>query len=84
MGSLDGAEVCELIGLFIPKNLEYKFGKENVGLYRDDGMAILKIKPARLAEKTRKELQKCFENFGRKMTAEANSHIVNFLDMTYT
>ena len=29
MGSYDGAEICELVGLFILNNLGQKFGKEN-------------------------------------------------------
>ncbi len=36
MGSYDGAEICELVGLFISNKLGQKFGKENIGLYRDD------------------------------------------------
>ncbi len=70
--SYDGAEICELVGLFILTNVGQKFGKENIGLYRDDGLAIMKNKSARLADKTRKELHKCFEQFGLKITAEAN------------
>ncbi len=83
MGSYDGAEICELVGLFILNKLGQKFGKENIGLYRDDGLAIMKNKSARLADKTRKELHKCFEQFGLKITAEANLHVVNFLDVTF-
>ncbi len=30
MGSYDGAEICELVGLFILNNLGQKFGKENM------------------------------------------------------
>ena len=41
MDSYDGAEICELVGLFIFNNLGQKFGKENIGLYRDDGLAII-------------------------------------------
>ncbi len=41
MGSYDGAEICELVGLFILNNLGQKFGKENIHLYRDDGLAIM-------------------------------------------
>ena len=33
-----------------------KFGNESISLYRDDGLAILKSKSVRLADKTRKEL----------------------------
>ncbi len=43
----------------------------------------MKSKSARLADKTRKELHKCFEQFGLKITAEANLHVVNFLDVTF-
>ncbi len=43
----------------------------------------MKNKSARLADKTRKELHKCFEQFGSKITAEANLHVVNFLDVTF-
>ena len=69
MGSYDGAEICELVGLFILNKLGQKFGKENIGLYRDDGLAIMKSKSARLADKTRKELHKCFEQFCFKIAA---------------
>ena len=59
--SFDGAEVCELLALFILNHLGKKFGKESIGLYRDDGLAIIKIKSARLADKTRNELHKIFD-----------------------
>ena len=42
MGSFDGAETCELVGLYILDTLGNKFGNENIGLYRDDGLACLK------------------------------------------
>ena len=34
MGSLDGAEICELVSLFSLNHLGKRFGKENIGLYR--------------------------------------------------
>ena len=46
------AEICELVGLFILNHLGK--GKKNIGLYSDDGLAIIKNKSARLAGKTRK------------------------------
>ena len=51
IGSFDGAEVCELTDLFILNELTKKFGKENVGLYRDDGLTLLRNCSARLADK---------------------------------
>ncbi len=35
------------------------------------------------ADKMRKELHKYFAQFGLKITAEANLHVVNFLDVTF-
>ena len=32
----------ELVGLFILKSLEDKIDKQNIGLYRDDGLMILR------------------------------------------
>ena len=43
----DGAEICELVGLFILNHLSKKFGKESIGLYRDDGLALIKSKFSR-------------------------------------
>ena len=57
-GSYDGIEIRELVGLFILKNLGKALGNKNIGLYRDDGLAVIKNKSARLADKTRKELHK--------------------------
>jgi hypothetical protein len=83
MGSLDGAEICELVGLFILNHLGKRFGKENIGLYRDDGLAIMKSKSACLLGKTRKELHKIFDKFDLKITAEVKLNVVNFLDVTF-
>ena len=71
MGSHDGAEICKLVGLFIlsRQGKTFKFGKENLDLYRDDGLAIIK-RSARLAEKTKKNSTN-FGQFGLKITGEA-------------
>jgi hypothetical protein len=68
MGSYDGAEICELVGLFILKEISDKFGKENVGLYRDDGLMLLQGKSGRLADKARKTLHNIFHDLGLKIT----------------
>ena len=39
MGSFDGAELCELVGLYILPILGEKYGKHRIGLYRDDELA---------------------------------------------
>ena len=72
-----------MTGLSILNHPGKTFGKENIGLYRDDGLAIIKNRSARLANKTRKKLHKIFEQFDLKISMEANLHVVNFLDVTF-
>ena len=55
MGSFDGAEICELVGLYLLHHLAKIFGKEAVGLYRDDGLAILRNASGPDAERVRKK-----------------------------
>ena len=38
----DGSEICELVGTYIQSNLTNIMNKEDVGLYRDDGLGIFK------------------------------------------
>ena len=81
MGSYDGAEVCELVGLFMLHSLQGRFGK-NIGLYRDDGLALIQTKSGRLSDKGRKDLIQTFNDFGLKITAQANEQLINFLHLT--
>ena len=37
MGSSDGGEFCELVGLYLLDLLTKESGKQNIGLHRDDG-----------------------------------------------
>ena len=41
MKSHDGVEVCELVEIFILSHLT-KLINQNVGLYRDDGLIVVK------------------------------------------
>ena len=42
-GSLDSAEVCELVGLFLHSQLENLIPQNQLGLYRDDGCAVVNL-----------------------------------------
>ena len=81
MGSYDGAETCELIGLYILSLIAPKL-KDEVGLYRDDGIAVCKATPREI-EKIKQEVSNVFKSHGLKITIEANKKIVNFLDVTF-
>ena len=82
MGSYDGAEVCELVGLYILPILQEKLGNPNIGLYRDDGLGALHNLNARASDRKRKDVTETFKNLGLKVTIEANLKTVNFLDVT--
>ena len=82
MGSFDGAEICELIGLFALHKLNEKFEHGNIGLYRDDGLAVFENLSGRAADKARKEFTRIFGDLGLKITIQSNVKVADFLDVT--
>ena len=80
MGSYDGAETCELVGIYMLSLITPKF-KGQVGLYRHDGLAVCNA-TAKKIEKTKQEVSEIFKSNGLKITIEANKKTVNFLDVT--
>ena len=82
MGSYDGPEVCELVGTFILSKLGNIIGKRNSGLYREDGLLVLKNTNARGTDKMRKIIIKLFKEVGFQLEIKSNLKIVEFLDVT--
>ena len=68
MGSFDGAEVCELVGLYLLSQLQHL--AMNVGLYRDDGLASTNKRP-RAVENMKKEMCQIFKDNGLNITIDA-------------
>ena len=79
MGSFDGAECCDIIGLFILSKLSHL--KINVGLYRDDGLGVSNLPPKQL-ESIKKKICAIFKSLGLSITIDANKKVVDFLDIT--
>ena len=77
LGSFDGAETCELTGIYMLSLIASKF-KDEVGLYRDDGLAVCKATPKEI-EKTKKEVSKVFKSNDLKITIDANKKSFTFL-----
>ena len=80
MGSNDGAEICELVGLFMLNILAKVMPKENFGLYRDDGLCVVEGGGPEV-ERLRKKIVKLFKDHNLKITTESNSNVVQFLDV---
>ena len=78
MGSWDGAEVCDLVGLYLLAQLSDL--NLDIGLYRDDGLCVSTLN-ARQTEIAKKKLCSIFKDNGLNITAEANMKSVDFLDV---
>ena len=83
MGSFNGAEICDLVGLFLLNELNNSniFNNNEFGLYRDDALAILRSKSPRTAENATKKLIKLFKKFDFKITVESGLIQTDFLDL---
>ena len=85
MGSLDGAEISELIGLFMlneVKNNIRGLNSTNNGLYRGDGLIMLGKCLGPRKEKLIKELHRLFMSHGLKITIASTGRSANYLDVT--
>ena len=82
MGSYDGAETCELVGLYMLDKLKQDVPAHQIGLYRDDGLAIIPQSNGPKLDKIRKQITATFKKEGLKITIETNMVEVDFLDVT--
>ena len=82
MGAYDGAEVCELVGTFLLYKLSLKYNKNDIGLYRNDGLAIFKNISGPKLEKIKKDIQKLFKENQLDIVIQCNMKTVNYLDVT--
>ena len=69
----DGAEVYELIGIYMLYLIGKKYSSKNIGLYRDNGLPYSKSQEDQLQKKIKKQLQYFF-----KQKKFANNCIVYF------
>ena len=83
MGAYDGAEICELVGIFMLEKIGNYFDKNNVELYRDDGLAVFKNVSGPESERIKKKLQSLFKEEGLELVIECNKKVVDYLDVTF-
>ena len=82
MCSFDGAEICELVGLYIQSKLEKILPKSNFRLYRDDGLALLRNLNGQETDKVRKNIIRVFKDTGFSLKIETKLKEVDFLDVS--
>ena len=84
MGSYDGAEISELVGLYLLHRLtngkEAIFEKKDIGLYRDDGIELIKLNQSgRTSERVIKpKIIKLFKSELLDITVEPASQVTDF------
>ena len=83
MESIDGAEICEIVGLYLLDKLSNLSGKENVWLYRDDSLAAINSCSGLVLDRTRKNTITLFKKEGLNITIEVNLAETNFLNITF-
>ena len=83
MGSYDSVATCDLIGIYTLNKINHIIDNKDVGLYRDDGLAVLRNQSLTEASRKAKEITKVFHGLGLKVTTEINKKCANFLDVTF-
>ena len=72
MGACDGTEVCEIVGIFILYQLSRKYNKNNISVYRDDGLAVFRNIRGPQIEKIKKHFQNIFPKTNSCITVKCN------------
>ena len=76
MGGFHGAEICDLVGLFLLSQLVQVLPQGWIGLFRDDGLAVSSAS-RRQNELMKKEICRIFEQNGLSITTNVNSKTVD-------
>jgi len=82
MGAYDGAEVCELVGIYLQSLIGEKYNGNDFGLYRDDGLGVVRNVSGPQSERIKKDLQKIFKDNHLNIEISCNLKIVDYLDIT--
>ena len=83
MGSYDGDEICELVGLYLLNRLSKVIDKSSIGLHRDDGLAAINNANSPKLDRIRKYTIALFKEEGLSVTIETNLIEIDFLDVTF-
>ena len=83
MGSYDREKVCELVGLYLLNKPGPLVGTKNVGLYRDDDLAIIHQANGPKMDRIRKDIIELFKSEGLSITIDTNLIETDFLDVSF-
>ena len=82
MGAWDGAEIAELVGLYLLQQMSINvFEKNMFGLYRDDGLAVSRYSNRSNEFHVKQNLINVFRAADLKITIDINLERTDFLDL---
>ena len=79
-GSWDGAEVTDLVGLYLLSKLQH-LDEMNSGLYRDDMLGVTQLQ-GKDAERLKQKIIKVFQDESLTVKIEVNKKVVDYLNVT--
>ena len=83
MGANDSAEVAELVGLMLLWDIRELIPEIQFGLYRDDGLGVMKTGKGCHTENIKKKLIKIFKENELKIDIKMRLQKADFLDVTF-
>ena len=83
MGSYDGAQICELVGLYLLNRLSTVIDRSSVDLHTDDGLAAINKANGPKLDRIRKDIIALFKEEGLSITIKTNLIETDFLDVTF-
>ena len=83
MDSYDGAEICELVGVYILTRLATIIKVSDCGLYRDNGFVIMRNVNGQQIDRERKNIIKILKDARFNIDIETNSKVIDLLDITF-
>ena len=83
MGAYDGVEVCQFVRIFMLNKISEKYDKNDISLYRDDGLAVFKNISGPKSERIKQTFQSLFKKYGLEIIIECNKKVVDFLDVPF-
>ena len=83
MEANDGADICELVGLCILTIIHRSIDFTYVGLYGDDGLAVMRSSSGSSLDRFRKKLVTLFQDYVLKITENTGKASINFLNISF-
>ena len=83
MGCFDDPEVSEIVETYILSKISNEINKRQVGLYRGDSLGVFRNTSGSEMDRTRKDLNKIFQECGLSIASKIDLTRLNFLDVSF-